>query len=146
MTSQRLRFRKGILFGLIAAALSAGLAAAPQREAAPQSQPSYEELARARFEVADKAYQQINGEYKQGLLSDREMYYWLRRRAKARLKMTESRADRIAFLEQYVAQLKDHERTAESRVKSGAASPMNVYLAQYERLEAEMWLVKARKP
>ena len=145
MAAGRFAFSKGMLFALAATSLSAGLAAAPKQEA-PQTLPTYDDLARARFEVADKAYQQINGEYKQGLLSDRDLYFWLRRRAKARLKMNESRDDRIAFLQQYVDQLKDHERTAESRVRSGAAAPMNVYLAQYERLEAEMWLVKARQP
>lgn len=130
MASRRDGYRKGILAVLVAAALSAGLAAAP-RQTAPQSQPSYDQLARERFDVADKAYQQINGEYKQGLLSDRDMYYWLRRRAKARLKVNESRDERIKFLETYVAQLKEHERIAESRVRSGAAAPMNIYFAQY---------------
>ena len=130
---------------VVPAAFLAGLAAAPSGTPSGSGLPSVAQIAQERFEVADRAYQQVQKAYQAGLVSELDTYGWLRRRAIARRKMPQSDAERVVFLEQYVQQLQHYEQATGNRIKSGSASTMDLYTAQYLRLEGEYWLAKARE-
>ncbi len=51
----------------------------------------------------------------------------------------------MSFLEGYVRQMQEAEQIATRRFQAGMASQLDGLEAQYIRLEAEMWLAKARE-
>jgi hypothetical protein len=129
----------------------AARAAAPGRQggevgnnAATQSQVS--ELARERFDVASRGYECAVVGHKPNEALTANALNWLRLRAKARLDMSESSANRIAFLQGYLAQLKAQEDFEERLAQRQLTGAQAVLMARYQRLEAEMWLAQAREP
>lgn len=117
------------------------LAAAPAGSAPDSTDVA--DLARARFEVADKACELVSHQSRAGVGSQRDAIEWLRRRAESRLEMTEPREQRIAFLQSYVDDMKKAEDHAKAMQAIGTENPTDLLLAQYDLLEAKMWLAKA---
>ena len=120
------------------------LAAAPAAD--PPVAPEVADLARARFEVADKACELVLHQSRAGVGSQRDAIEWLRRRAEARVEMPEPREQRIAFLQTYVEDMKKAEDHAKAMQAIGTENPTDLLLAQYDLLEAKMWLAKATRP
>ena len=111
--------------------------------AATQSQVA--ELARERFDVATRGYECAMVGHKPNEALTADALRWLRLRAKARLDVPEGSANRIAFLQGYLQQLKAQEDFEERLAQRQLAGAQAVLMARYQRLEAEMWLAQARE-
>lgn len=119
--------------------------AAPQPATGPAERPSLRELAVERYETANKGYEWAMAGHKPGEALGEEALEWLRLRARARLQVAESKADRVAFLEDYVRQLQLQNDFMDRLAKLRIEGPQSVLRVRYARLEGEMWLADAEE-
>jgi len=99
-------------------------------------EPTLKDLTRARLEVARK-----------GLTTGRtyrDALVWLDRILNAELALAETRADRIAVLEEHLKRVRGVEAGVLERYKQGGYSYGDVLDAQYNRLEAEAALAEEK--
>ena len=99
------------------------------------------DVARARMEVAKKVRDAMNKRFNGGQIAAEEFLVWQRRyydAAHALIQFTGG--DKIRLYEEWVAELKQIERTAEDLYRSGQVQQTDVDIVQYYRLEAEQAL------
>lgn len=119
--------------------------AAPPPATPAASERTLAQIARERIQVADEACKLANEMYRAGRIPSADVFEWARRQAQAHMEALESKADRAAFLEAYVRQSKDNEKLVEQPHQAGVCSALDVLAGRSCRLEAEMWLAKAKE-
>lgn len=112
--------------------------------AAPATRP-VADLAQERIEAAAEGFRLVKQGYTQGLRSFDELGTWSRRQAEAALDPAIPAAQRIELLEQHVKQAQEVERVAAQRHQAGMGGQDEAIGAKYLRLEAEIWLARARE-
>jgi hypothetical protein len=144
MTSQRV-FRAGLAAGL----LLAGVTAAP---GAPDQAKALAENAKARAEAARLAYRQLV------LPQERDprfwpaypdyferVYRWSLRWLEAEREVSARPADEVAALEAHLERMRDLERRVQRLRGGGNATVGEAAAVAFYRLEAEKWLLQAKK-
>ena len=126
---------------LVRAAPPAQPADAPAN--APSTRP-VADLAQERVETAAEGFRLAKQSYGQGHRSFDELGTWSRRQAEAALDPAIPAAQRIELLEQHVKQAQEVERVAAQRHQAGMGGQDEAIGAKYLRLEAEIWLARAR--
>ena len=145
MRCQLPRARSSLLVAISAVVLLTAWGAAPQQPSTRPSDQSLAQLARERIQVAEQGRKLAEEHFRRGLTSGGEVLEWTRRLAQAHMDVPESKADRVAFLEGYVRQMKESEEVMKKRFEMGVCGPLDVASSQYYRLEAEIWLAKANE-
>jgi hypothetical protein len=102
-------------------------------------------LAQERIEAAADGFRLTMQLYRQGQRSFDELGTWSRRQAEAALDPAIPAAQRIELLDQHVKQAKEVEQVAARRHQAGMGSQDEAIGAKYLRLEAEIWLARARE-
>jgi hypothetical protein len=105
-------------------------------------------LIEARIKVAQRALNSINQRIISGvgiMNRDNLIYMWSRRLLLAQLETSPSEDERVAFLEAYLARMKDLEKRVDGHFRERRISDIEYMDAQFRRLEAETWLVKVRQ-
>lgn len=110
---------------------------------APSTRP-VADLAQERVATAAEGFRIAKQSYGQGLRSFDELGTWSRRQAEAALDPAIPAAQRIELLEQHVKQAQEVERVAAQRHQAGMGGQDEAIGAKYLRLEAEIWLARAR--
>lgn len=120
--------------------LFAGLSVAP---AAPEpAKPS--PLAEARYRAAVRQYEVTWSYYQQARIDSYQVYVWSRLALDARRDMSEKPADRIIALEDHLARMRKLEELVVKIRRLGFGRSYDYGAAEYYRLEAELWLARAR--
>ena len=112
----------------------------PSGEAAAQPEPTLMELAVARYQAADQGYKISMSGHKPNEAPGYDALDWMRRRLKARLDIAEPKADRVAFLKEFVDQLRLQETVEERMVKSRLGSTETLLRIRYDRIDGEILL------
>jgi hypothetical protein len=97
-----------------------------------------------RLAVAGQAYEAAARQYGQGLGSLKDLMRETRRFLAAELATKTTPKGRIAVLEKAVAVAREHEKLIEELVNAGGAPQILLQDAQYDRLTAQINLLKAR--
>jgi hypothetical protein len=121
--------------------------AAPVDEAVatPPSTRPVADLAKERIATAADGFRLAQQGYAQGQRSFDELGTWSRRQAEAALDPSVPAAQRVELLEQHVKQSQEVERVAAMRHRAGLGGQDEAIGAKYLRLEAEIWLARARE-
>ena len=101
------------------------------------------ELAEARLKAARQAYEQLVKTIGFGTVDFETLHTWSRRILDAQTEAAPR--ERVAALEAHLARMRDLEKMAGERYKTGNASPADVTATEYYRIEAETWLAQARR-
>ncbi len=110
---------------------------------APIPEPSINELAMERYQVATKGYELATNGRPVTEEPGIEAIDWMRRRVKARLDIVEPKNGRVEFLREYLEVVKREEAFQERMVKKRLGGVQALLRAQYDRIEAEMLLKQA---
>jgi hypothetical protein len=102
-------------------------------------------IAQERIEAATEGFRLTMEGYRQGLRSFDELGTWSRRQAEAALDSAIPAGKRTELLEQHVKQAREIERVAAQRHQAGMGGQDEAIGAKYLRLEAEIWLARARE-
>jgi len=138
MTTRSVR----VLFPL---AVSIVLVEVPVVDGAPQAQ-EIQKLAEARVAAGRKAYEETTLLYREGRSRDLDrIYLWSKRWLDAQLDVSNAKADQEAAYEAHWKRMKQLEDLIDRRMRSGVGAAIEVPQVQYYRLEAELWLARARK-
>jgi hypothetical protein len=135
--------RRLILVAVCGAGLfTAGAALPPAADPAGEvpAEPTLMELAVARYQAADQGYKIAMSGHKPSEAPGYDALDWMRRRLKARLDISEPKADRVAFLREFVDQLKLQETVEERMVKSRLSSTEALLRIRYDRIDGEILL------
>lgn len=138
--------KRSILIGMSGAMLftvGAALPPAVNAPAADAPEPTLMELAVARYQAADQGYKIAMSGHKPSEAPGYDALDWMRRRLKARLDISEPKADRVAFLKEFVDQLKLQETVEERMVKSRLSSTETLLRIRYDRIDGEILLRQA---
>jgi hypothetical protein len=102
-------------------------------------------LAEARVNAARKAYQETDTLYREGRIRDVDrVYLWSQRWLESERDLSSKKADQVAAFEAHWKRMKNLEESVRKRYKVGAAAAIELPAVEYYRLEAEVWLVKAK--
>lgn len=118
------------------------LAIAP---APPETPPKPSPLAEARFQSAQKQFQEIWTYYKQSRTDSFLTYYWSRLVLDAQQDLSAAKADRIAAIEAHLDRMKRLEELVKKVRRLGFGYSIDIGATEYYRLEAQRWLEKARE-
>jgi RNA polymerase sigma factor (sigma-70 family) len=129
---------------------------------ATKSEDRVKTLTQARAKAAQKAYEAVWEAYKEQRRQEEDVYQWSVRVLEIQRHGGASKAERVAALEKHLQRMKELERMAPSRSKkyvnggvvivNGAPMPNKpmqvpdekVQITEFYRVEAELWLEKAR--
>ncbi|HZK81027.1 MAG TPA: hypothetical protein VFC46_08175 [Humisphaera sp.] len=112
----------------------------PAGEVPAQAEPTLMELAVARYQAADQGYRISMSGHKPTEAPGYDALDWMRRRLNARLAIAEPKADRVAFLKEFVDQLRLQETVDERMVKSRLGSTETLLRIRYDRIDGEILL------
>jgi RNA polymerase sigma factor (sigma-70 family) len=99
------------------------------------------DVARARMEVAEKVRDAMSKRFKGSLIGTEDFLVWQKRYCDAAHALIQfTGGDKIRLYEEWVAELKQIERTAEDLYRSGQVQQTDIDIVQYYRLEAEQAL------
>lgn len=120
--------------------------AAPRPKAGPGAaapdMPANRALAKEQLALIDKALADLRRLAQNGDISfgDAAFSLWGRRRVEALRTAGAEKAEIVAALEKYIDTLKQQEAMAEKMRQLDRATQVEVYDAQFRRMEAEIWL------
>lgn len=108
--------------------------------------PANQALAREQLALIDKAEETLRLLAQNGRISlrDAQLSLWSRRRIESLRNTGAGKAEIVAALEKYVEFLKQDEAIAQGMRERAQATMVEVYDAQYRRMEAEIWLNEAK--
>lgn len=144
--------RNGLVIGVMLAGATLALAGADDTRRP-------EDLARARLDIARRAYEQVEdsinappadeGKLPQGIratLKLEQLIAWSRRWMEAERDASGKKADHVAAIDAHRKRLKKWEDICSEVAEgdSSGASSRDVDLLKFHRLEAEYWLAKAK--
>ncbi len=119
-----------------------GIAPAQERKG-PAKAP--DELLKAQLASARKVYEVSLKMYQESVASYFEHpYVWSVRWLNVERALSKKPADRITAAEAHLDRMKKLEAIAQNLAKAGAALGFHATAAEYYRLEAEIWLAKAK--
>lgn len=133
----RTRRRRTLELSLMLAALS--IAPAPAVEPDPHAA-----LAQARHQAALKQYEETWTYYQQARIDSYQVYVWSKLILDCRRDMSEKPAEQLAALEDHLNRMKKLEGLIKKIRRLGFGRSYDVGAAEYYRLEAELWLAKAK--
>lgn len=96
--------------------------------------------ARQTYELLIAAWQRDAG----GASDPEQVYLWSRRWLEAQRDLTEKQTDQVAALEAHRTRIEQLEKLARKLREAGVAGRTVVAVAEFYRLEAELWLVEAK--
>ncbi len=123
--------------GLVLAALS--FAPAPANE--PDTIAS---LGQARHQAAVKQYEETWSYYQQARIDSYQVYVWSKLILDARNDMAAKPGEHLAALEDHLNRMKKLEQLIKKIRRIGFGRSYDVGAAEYYRLEAELWLARAK--
>jgi hypothetical protein len=131
-------------FGLLALLLgiiSAGPAgAAPDPEAAN----NLARLAVQRRDAARRTYEALWLDYRERRASEDLLYRWSLRWLEAERELSDQQADQVAAYQAHFERMRDLDRIIRRLRGSGQTTIEEASATEYYRVEAEIWLLKAR--
>jgi len=110
----------------------------------PAGQPNLTELARARFDAANRLYDTAWSYYRQKTTGTPFVYFTSSRLLRAELDLSDKRDDRIAAYEHHLCRVKKLQALLTKVQALGRANTLEAAEVSYYRAEAEYWLAKAR--
>jgi hypothetical protein len=126
-----------LLFGLFLT----GLSLAP---AAPETQPDLAPLAQARYQAAVKQYEETWAYYQQARIDSYQVYVWSRLVLDSRRELAAKPAEQIVALEEHRERMAKLEALIKKVRRLGFGRSYDVGASEYYRLEAELWLARAK--
>jgi hypothetical protein len=127
-----------MLLGLLVAG---GLQAAPE----PTPEKTLADLAKARVEAARRTYTEMARNHKEGRITRTEIVYqWSLRWLAAERDVSPARADRVAACKAHWERMKELERMTKDQLRARFVPIEEATAAEFYRLEAELWLAKAK--
>lgn len=132
---------------LLAAAVLVGLASPFFLPAAPDADPAktIAALSRDRVEAARKTYQTMHKNYTEGRrVSEDTLYRWSLRWLEAEKELAAQPADRVAAYKGHYDRMRDLDRLIGRLQRAGQTTVDEVSAVEYYRVEAELWLARAR--
>jgi hypothetical protein len=123
--------------------------AAPSKEAGKQAGGAGEEarLRKALLDAARKTFKQEMERFRGGLASGNpeKLYLWSRRWLDAELDVAKTREARVAAYGDHPQRMRGLEKTAQAFARSGQGHTADAQAAEFFRIQAELWLVRAKK-
>ena len=83
-------------------------------------------------------------EYRKGQADLSDMISWSQRLAELKVQTTSTKTEQIKIVEAHITLLKDMQKMADQRYKTGTATLKDVLTAQIQVAEAELWLAKIK--
>ena len=103
-------------------------------------------LAKAKLEIARKLYQKLLDQEKKHVLDALPLVYEASRRLlDAELEVASNKAAKVLAYKAHLDRMKTVEQKMKKIVATQAAPPGYTWVAEYNRLEAEIWLAKAKQ-
>ena len=136
-----------VLLALAGPAVRAGgPAAAGQAPAANKAPDGQIALKKALLTVARNTYEQFLQRRRLGLADPgAETYYlWSRRWLDAQLDLAGNKEERAAAYRDHLGRMRDVEQKARAQARAGQAEGAGASAAEYFRLQAELWLARAK--
>jgi len=118
-----------------------GLSLAP---AAPDVQPDLAPLAQARYQAAVKQYDETWAYYQQARIDSYQVYVWSRLVLDSRRELASKPADHIIAFEEHLERMRKLESLVKKVRRLGFGRSYDVGASEYYRLEAELWLGRAK--
>ena len=103
------------------------------------------EAARQTYQTIWKAYDRSAKTRKAADGSIEKLYFWSRRWKEGERDLAGKQAERIAALEAHHQRMKELETLANTAVRSGYAAEGDDSAVRYYRLQAELWLLQAKR-
>jgi hypothetical protein len=127
----------------------AGLIASPVGSAVNSQDAGGEsatKMAKARLDAAQQTYDGKWTRLKNGVaqLDPESLHAWSCRILETAQELRPDKADRLAALQAHVDRMREVERFAVTLAKTGQGTQDQATAAEYFRLEAELWLTKAK--
>jgi hypothetical protein len=110
------------------------------REAPPDLAP----MAEARYQAAVKEYDETWAYFQQNRIDSYQVYVWSRLVLDSRREIARKPADQIAALEEHLDRMKKLESLIKKVRRLGFGRSYDVGASEYYRLEAELWLARAK--
>jgi hypothetical protein len=129
--------------GLLALALSI-LSAGPAGAADPEAANLLARLAVQRRDAARKSYEVFWLDYRERRTSEDLLYRWSLRWLEAEKDLSDQQADRVAAYQGHYDRMRDLDRLIRRLHTSGQSTIEEASAAEYYRVEAEVWLLKAK--
>jgi hypothetical protein len=110
-----------------------------------ESDDELQKLLKARYYAS---IEEVKSQYevnKRGASSPENLVDAGHRRMLAGLEISETKADKISMLTQYVNLTKDLEKAIEEKVSAGVEGNVTLHWARYARLDAEIKLLRAKR-
>jgi hypothetical protein len=120
----------------------AGLSFAPAPPGAPRKDDKA--LAEARYQAALRQYDETWAYYQQARIDSYQVYVWSRLVLDSRRDMGETPADRLVALEEHLTRMRKLEELIRRIRKLGFGRSYDVGASEYYRLEAELWVARAK--
>lgn len=127
---------------LVGLALS-GVSLAP---AAPDAGPDLTPLAQARYQAAVRQFEETWAYYQQARIDSYQVYVWSRLILDARRDLAVRPAEALTALEEHLDRMKKLESLIKKVRRLGFGRSYDVGASEYYRLEAELWLARAKSP
>jgi FMN phosphatase YigB (HAD superfamily) len=128
-----------LVFGLLPAGLTLG-------PAAPDAPAELAPLAKARYAAAVRQYEETWSYYQQARIDSYQVYVWSRLVLDAHRDMGAKPAEQITALENHLDRMQKLESLIKKVRRLGFGRSYDVGAAEYYRLEAELWLARAKSP
>jgi hypothetical protein len=131
-------------WGLLALALGV-LWAGPVRAADPEAANVLARLAVQRRDAARKAYEVLWLDYRERRTSEDLLYRWSLRWLESEKDLSDQQADQVAAYQGHFERMRDLDRLIRRLQGSGQSTIEEISAAEYYRIEAEVWLLKAKE-
>jgi hypothetical protein len=112
--------------------------------AAPDAQPDLVPLANARYEAAVRQYEETWSYFQQARIDSYQVYVWSRLVLDSRRDIAQKPAEQITVLEEHLDRMRKLESLIKKVRRLGFGRSYDVGASEYYRLEAELWLARAK--
>jgi hypothetical protein len=120
------------------------LAAVSFAPAQPEKANAVSPLAEARYHAAVKQYDETWAYYRQARIDSYQVYIWSRFVLESRRGIAVKPAEHVTAIEDHLDRMKKLEELVKKIRRLGFGRSYDVGASEYYRLEAELWLEKAR--
>jgi RNA polymerase sigma factor (sigma-70 family) len=108
---------------------------------APDTRPA---LLKEKVSIAESGFRVVWERYTAGKSIEEEVYNWSKRWLDAEREASTTKAGQIAALEAHLGRIQELEKLIKLKHEVGRATVVDMTLAQFARVEAELWLAEAR--
>jgi hypothetical protein len=120
-----------------------GLSLAP---ASPEPKPDLGPLEEARYQAALREYEETWAYYQQNRIDSYQVYVWSRIVLDSRRDLAKKPAEHIAAVEGHLDRMRRLESLIKKVRRLGFGRSYDVGASEYYRLEAELWVARAKSP